>query len=240
MDTGIYVALSKELGILRDVNVTANNLANMTTTGYEGDSLLFRDYLVNTPLRENNIAYTNDIGTYRDNSQGPLQATGNPLDAAIVGTGYFAVQTPLGTRYTRSGNFKVNATGTLVTLEGYPVLDQTNQPISFDETDRDINIREDGTISVDGTNRATLNIVQFDNDHLLEKVGNTMFKTTAPAKPAQNFTVAGGMLESSNVKPVLALTHMIATSRSLGDTANYISTINTLARKASDTLAKVY
>lgn len=240
MDTGIYVALSKELGILRDVNVTANNLANMATTGYQGDSLLFNDYLVKTPLRENTVAYTNDIGTYRDTSQGPLQATGNPLDAAILGTGYFVVQTPLGTRYTRSGNFKVNQGGILVTLEGYPVLDQTNQPISFDENDRAISIRDDGSISVDGAARSTLNIVQFDNEHLLEKAGNTMYKTDAPAKPAQNFTIAGGMTEGSNVKPVMALTHMIYTSRSLGDTANYISTINTLARKASDTLAKVY
>jgi flagellar basal-body rod protein FlgF len=240
MDTGIYVALSKEIGIFRDMEVTSNNLANMTTTGYDSNTLLFKDYLVPDTTREGKVAYANDIATYRDTSQGNLVTTSAPLDAAIEGQGYFVVQTPLGPRYTRNGNFKTSPAGLLVTSEGYPVLDQSSQPITFDEADRVVQIRDDGTINVDNTDRATLKIVQFDNEQLLERVGNTLYKSDAKPKPAENITVVNGMLESSNVKPVLALTHMLYVSRSISDTATYISAIDTLSRKASDTLAKVY
>ncbi len=240
MDTGIYVALSKEIGIFRDMEVTSNNLANMTTSGYDGSSLLFKDYLVPDTTKEGKVAYANDIATYRDTSQGALTTTNAPLDAAIEGRGYFVVQTPLGPRYTRNGNFKVSPAGILETSDGYPVMDQGNQNITFDDVDRVVQIRDDGTISVDNTDRAILKIVQFDNEQLMERVGNTMYKSDAKPKPAENFTVVNGMLESSNIKPVLALTHMMYVARSVSDTATYMSTIDTLSRKASDTLAKVY
>jgi len=240
MDTGIYVALSKEIGIFRDMEVTSNNLANMTTTGYEGENLLFKDYLVSDATKEHKVAYANDIATYRDTEQGALVTTGSPLDAAIQGKGYFAVETPLGTRYTRNGNFKVSPGGVLVTAEGYPVLDDSNHDITFDQADKIVKILDDGTVNVDGSNRGALQVAQFDNEQLLEHVGNNLYKTTAKPKPPENYTVVNGMLESSNVKPVLALTHMMYVSRSITDTATYISTVNTLSRKASDTLAKVY
>jgi flagellar basal-body rod protein FlgF len=240
MDTGIYVALSKEIGILRDMEVTSNDLANMTTTGYNGSSLLFKTFLAPGTVKEGKVAYANDAATFRSTEQGVLQTTGAPLDAAIEGAGYFVVQTPLGIRYTRNGNFKTNPIGTLVTSEGYPVLDESNQSITFDETDKIIRIGDNGTINVDGSERATLKIVQFDNEQLLERAGNTMYKSDAKPKAAENIIVANGMLEMSNVKPVLALTHMLYVSRSIAETTNYISTVDGLSRKASDTLAKVY
>lgn len=240
MDTGIYVALSKEVGIFRDMAVTANNLANVTTTGYGEENLLFNDFLVNGNKQEGKTAFTTDIATYRNTEQGTLETTGNPLDAAIQGEGYFALQTPLGIRYTRNGNFKTNATGTLVSSEGYPVLDDSGQNIVFDEIDKDIQIRDNGSINVDGSERAILKIVQFDNEQLLQKVGNALYKTDATPKTAENFTIANGTLERSNVQPVLALTHMMYVSRSAADTAKFISAMYTLERKASDTFAKVY
>ncbi|MEI7669007.1 MAG: flagellar hook-basal body complex protein [Pseudomonadota bacterium] len=240
METGIYVALSKEIGIFRDMEVTANDLANITTTGYSNENLLFKDYLLQGNKKEGKVAYTNDIATYRDTSQGELKATNSPLDVAIVGKGYFVVQTPLGTRYTRNGNFTINNTGDLVTSEGYSVLDESGQKVTFDTADRVIQIRDNGTINIDNTDRGQLKIVQFDNENLLSKVGNTLYKTDATAKPAENYTIASGMLENSNVKPVLAITHLMYVSNSINETNNYINTVHALARKASDTLAKVY
>lgn len=240
MDVGIYVAMSRELGIMRDMEVTSNNLANVTTVGYDGDDLLFKDYMVPNTTQEGQVAYSNDIATYRDTSEGNIQTTHAPLDVAIQGQGYFVVQTPLGMRYTRNGNFKVNQAGLLVTPDGYPVMDEENQPITFDPVDKVILFHDDGTINVDNTDRAKMKIVQFDNPQLLERVGNTMYKSDATPKPADNFTVASGMLENSNVKPVEALTHMLYVARSISDVSNFMSTIDTLSRKASDTLAKVY
>jgi flagellar basal-body rod protein FlgF len=240
MDTGIYVALSRETGVMRDMEVTANNLANMTTTGYDSEDLLFSDYLVPGTQKENTVAMANDIATYRDTSEGTLQETNAPLDAAIQGRGYFVVQTPLGTRYTRNGNFKTNDQGELVTSDGYPVLDDGGQPILFSTNDVVIQIRDDGTINVDNGDRAILKIVDFPNEQLLQKAGNNYYTSTVPPIPAQNFKVINGVLERSNVQPIAAMTHLMYISRAATDTANFINTMYTLERKASDTLAKIY
>lgn len=240
MDTAVYTALSKEVGIFRDMEVTANNIANMTTTGFQGESVLFDEYLVNSTRQEGKLALANDVASYRSTEQGTFETTGSALDAAIQGKGYFVIQTPLGPRYTRNGNFKVNAVGALVTSEGYPVLDDASQPITFDENDRVVTIRDDGTVNVDAADRARINVVQFANEQLLERVGNTMYKSDAKPIPAQDFTVANGVLERANVQPVTQLTHMMYISRSITDTANFINAIYTLERKASDTFAKIY
>lgn len=240
MDTGIYVALSKQVGTLRDMDVTSNNIANMTTTGFQADELLFTDFLTSTTPQENKVAFANDISTYRDTTQGTLQTTGAPLDAAISGQGYFVVNTPLGQRYTRNGNFKIGGDGQLVTSDGYPVLDESSQPITFDDTDRVIDLRDDGTINVDGGDRATLKIVQFDNPQLMKQAGKTLYSSDVAPKPAQDFQVLSGVLERSNVVPFQELTHMMYLSRTLAGTINFISTMHALERKASDTLSKIY
>lgn len=240
MDTGIYIALSKQIGIFRDLEVTANNIANADTTGYQTEKLMFDDYLVQSNKKEQKVAFSNDIHTFRDLEQGTLKVTNAPLDAAIEGNGYFTVQTPLGVRYTRNGNFRLNEAGELVTKEGYKVLDDSSQPVLFDDLDRVIQIREDGTINVDDNDRAILKIVQFDNEQMLQRVGNTMFASDAQPKPAEGFRVINGALERSNVKTFAALTHMLYVTRSATDSANFINTMYTLERKASDTLAKIY
>lgn len=240
MDTGIYVALSKQVGIFNDMAITANNIANIDTSGYQSDKLIFKDFLTPSTKDEKSVAFTNDISTFRNSMQGEMKVTNAPLDAAIEGSGYFTVQTALGVRYTRNGNFRVSSAGDLVSKEGYPVLDTSNKPIKFDELDRVIQIRDDGTVNVDGDDRGVIRIVQFDNEQLLERVGDTLFTSTDNGKPAQNFRVVAGALERSNVKSFEAMTHLIYLTRSATDSANLINTLYTLQRKASDTLAKVY
>jgi flagellar basal-body rod protein FlgF len=240
MDTGIYVALSKEVGILHNLDVVSNNIANMTTTGFQGEELLFTDFLSSTTPQENKVAFANDIGTFRNMEQGSLQETGAPLDAAIEGAGYFVVQTPLGPRYTRNGNFKVNQNGELVTSDGYIVQDVSGQPVTFDDLDRVIEIREDGTISVDQTERAQLKIVQFDNEQLLHRTGNTLFSSDAPPRLPQDFRVISGVLERSNVQPFTQITRLIAISRDLANFTQYINSTYTMENKMTDTLGKIY
>ena len=241
MDTGIYIALSKQIGIFRDMEVTAGNIANVDTTGYQSERLLFSDYLVPSTKQESKVAFSNDIATFRQTEQGTFKTTNAPLDAAIEGSGYFTVQTPLGVRYTRNGNFRINQNGELVTKEGYTALDDTNQSVVFDELDKVIQIRDDGTVNVDGNDRALLKIAQFDNEQLMHRVGDTLYSTDAKPKPnPENFRVVGGVLERSNVSAFTALTHLLYVTRSATDSANLISTMYTLQRKASDTYAKIY
>lgn len=132
MDNSIYITLSRQVGMFNDMEMTANNLANVNTPGYQANKLMFSDYLVKDEDRK--TAYANDPVNYRDTTGGAIKTTGNSFDVAIDGDAYFQVQSPLGIRYTRAGNFQLNAEGMLVTTEGYAVLGNDGGPINIPQT----------------------------------------------------------------------------------------------------------
>jgi flagellar basal-body rod protein FlgF len=243
MDNGIYVALSRQMGLFRDMEMTANNMANANTVGYGAEKIMFDDYLLRgqdgiANNARTKVAYVNDYSSYRDTSEGAMNVTGNPLDVAIGGPGYFVVQTPLGERYTRAGNFQLDSDGTLVTSQGYPVLDNGGAPIIFEPQDREIAIGEAGDIIVDGQPRTTLGIMEFANPQMMERVGSTLYRADGLGQPATASKVAHGTLESSNINPVSELTRMIQVNRSVGSTAKLIDAQYELTRKTADTWAK--
>lgn len=237
MDNGIYIALSRQLALFREMSTTAHNLANVDTTGFNAEKVMFDDYLVKGGDGPK-LAFTNDVSSYRDLSEGALKTTGNPLDVAISGPGYFTVQTPLGERYTRAGNFQLDAAGTLVTADGNPVLNEGGQPIVFQPEDDDISIGSSGDIKVNGEQRDRISVVEFPNEQMLERVGASMYKTDIAPSPADKSRVLHGVLEGSNVKPVLELTHMIEVSRGVASTAKLIESQYDLERKTASTWAK--
>lgn len=237
MDNGIYIALSKQMALFRDMEMTANNIANADTTGYNAEKMMFDDFLVKGGDGPK-MAFVNDVASYRDTREGTLKTTGNPLDVAISGPGYFKVQTPLGERYTRSGNFQLDASGVLVTSDGYPVLDDGGQPITFEPEDTAITIGESGNISVNGAERGVLGIAEFKNPQMLERLNATLYKADGQPDPATESRVLHGILEGSNVQSVLELTHMIQVSRNTASTAKMIETSYDLARKAANTWAR--
>lgn len=240
MDNSIYIVLSKQTAQLREMDLRANNIANSATTGFQDESMLFTQYLVDDGNRHK-MAFARDIASYRDTDSGPVKATGNQFDVAIRGPGYFTVQTPLGTRYTKAGNFQLDASKTLVTQEGYPVLDRTGQKITFEEDDEAVRIGDDGTvfaINREGdVERATLGVAEFANQQLLERTAGALFKGENPLPPAQSH-VLQGVLEQSNVKPIIELTGVLNLSRSIGHTGKFIETVYDLERKASNSIAK--
>lgn len=237
MDNGIYIALSRQLGLFRDMEVTAHNIANADTTGYNAEKVMFDDYLVKGADGPKQ-AYANDVATYRDTQQGRMKVTGNPLDMAISGPGYFMVQTPLGERYTRSGNFQIDSAGVLVTTDGYPVLDIGGQPIIFEPEDVDIKVGEAGNLTVNGEERGQIGMVEFANPQLMERLSATLYRADGLAQPAEESRMLHGVVESSNVQPVLELTRMMNVSRAVGSTAKLIEAQYELQRKASDTWAR--
>ena len=240
MDNGIYITLSRQLALFRDMDVTANNIANANTTGYSSEHLLFTSYLkkdINQRVT-NPMAFAHDISTYRNTNTGSMKATGNALDLAIDGDAYFSVETPLGTRYTRAGNFQVDPDGTLMTAEGYPVLDNAGQRITFPEDTLDIQIGSAGNISVNGAEFAVLGVLEFENPQLLERLSGTLYKSEVLPQPTETARVLQGTLENSNVQPMREMTHMMDVSRSVGSTAKLIETIYDLERKAASVWAK--
>ena len=240
MDNSIYVTLSRELGLFRDMDVAANNIANTNTTGYNAEHMMFNSYVTKdiNQGKTNPMAFAYNAATYRDMTGGSLRTTGNDLDVAIQGNGYFILDTPLGDRYTRSGNFQIDGAGTLVSSDGYPVVDATGQHITMPESVTSIKIGEAGNLKVNGEDFGAIGVVQFDNPQLLERLSSTMFKSDVTPQPAENFRVAQGMLESSNVQPVTELTHMMTLTHHVADTDKFIEVIYDLERKTSNTWAQ--
>src|ERR1700688_1062146 len=150
MQNATLVGLSRQVALARELDVVANNIANLNTTGYKADSSLFEEFLSSGARADQTgarVSFVHDQGIWHDMSQGPIDRTGNPLDVAVDGNAFLVVQTPGGERYTRNGAMKINATGALVTSDGNPVLGDGG-PISLQPTDRQISISRDGTISV--------------------------------------------------------------------------------------------
>lgn len=235
MDNSIYVALSRQLAQFRDLEVTANNLANVNTTGFQAKKTLFNDYLSDAG-NNYKAAYLHDLSTYRDLRGGGFKITGNPLDVAIQGPGYFAVNTPGGTRYTRDGGFTQNQEGELITSNGHVVQDDAGQPILIPVEANDISIRDNGALVVDGNEIAQIGLFEFNNDHSLVAEGdNTLRPTTDPALPAAASTIKHGVLETSNVQPVTELTHLTTLSKSVKNTAELIEVMYELQRRAGRT-----
>lgn len=238
MDNSVYVALSKQIGTARQLNVVANNIANINTTGFKAEQMVFQSYLVDD-AQNRQTAYAQDISTVRDTSQGSLEQTDNPLDLAIQGNGYFAIQTDQGVRYSRAGNFTINQNAQLSTQDGNPVLDDSQSPIEFEETDVQIEVFGDGRLLVDGEERSTVGVFQFDNEHGMESVGNGLFESEEiPLINEGEAKLAQGMIENSNVISVKQITEMIQLQRRYTGSAKFINNMYELQETAIRQLAR--
>jgi flagellar basal-body rod protein FlgF len=221
MQNATYIALSGQMAMQRQMDVVANNLANLSTPGFKGEQMLFSEYVTQSPSTEP-LSYVEDAGTTRDLRQGALSKTGNPLDFAIEGSGYFTVQTPLGQRYTRNGHFQIDGQSELITSQGYPVLSDNGQPIVLPANARDVTVAPDGTISVSQAGSTLqpvlgkLQVVDFASPQAVTPAANGLWVTDQTPQPSTTATVQQGMSEQSNVQPVVELTRMLTVSRGAG------------------------
>lgn len=247
MDNSLLVSLSQQLAAFRSMDVIANNLANLSTPGFKRETARFEEYITQVPPAEGQtgaqtLSFVKDAGIMRDLSQGELTHTGAPLDFGINGNGYFSVQTPAGMRYTRDGHFSLDANGQLVTSEGYAVQGDGG-PITITPDDGQINVGPDGTISsvLNGNSiqLGKLQVVDFANDSALTKQGSNLYSTTQAATPSTTASVQQGMLESSNVQPVIEITHMIDVTRAYQMTATLSNSQEDLMRQAISQLGAV-
>ena len=250
MQNAILVGLSRQVALERELDVVANNIANINTTGYKADGSMFEEFLSSSARgagTASRVSFVQDRGTWRDMSAGPIEHTGNPLDVAVSGKGFLVVQTPRGERYTRNGSFQINADGELVTSDGYQVLGDGG-PIKLQRTDRQVQISADGTISVrEGTSkvdsqRGKLRLVSFANMQQLQKDSSSTFTVTggAQAQAADTSTqLVQGSLEKSNVRGVVEMSRMIEITRSYGQVAAWLQQQTDLNQTSLDKLADV-
>ena len=253
MQNMLLVGLSRQVALGREMDVVANNIANINTTGFKANGAVFEEFIGKIARdgkmsdRDRKVSFVRDRATWVDMSQGSMERTGNPLDVAIDGKGLIAVQTPNGERYTRNGAFQINSTGQLVTSEGYQVLGDSG-PITMQPTDREVQISADGTISVrvgasatTEAQRGKLRLVKFDNPGLLQKDGSSTFSAPDGATPQADTTsrFVQGTVEKSNVKSVMEMTRMIEVTRNYTQVANMLSQQSDLQRTAIEKLSDV-
>jgi len=217
MNSGFYAACAGLQAQTQALELMANNVANVNTTGYRGQLPMFRSVLTEAgPELSNPLnRVINDFGVLggsrTDLSAGNLESTGNTLDLAIEGNGFFAVQGKAGTLYTRNGNFQVSTKAQLITTSGDLVLGELG-PITM--PNGAVSISPDGTISVEGAVAGKLRLVDFVPGTLLNAEGKAYYSAPdAAARPAADSQVRQGMLESSNVDAVRAVVDLISVQR---------------------------
>ncbi len=236
MDQGIYVALSgAKLQELR-LQLVANNLANANTTGYKADKVTSRSFIfeledafdeqadfkklrsienldqLDEPLKAYNGVYskTRLVGT--NFSQGTHRVTGNPLNISLEGPGFFAIETSGGIRYTRQGDFSLNSDGELVTPDGYNVRGRGLRDLG----EGDLTIDAEGNVLLDGKREGRIDVVEFDNPHVLKKEGQNLFVLKAQGdfeKKAENTVVKQGYVENPNINVVTEMVSLIELNR---------------------------
>jgi len=244
METTSYIALSRQGALRRELSTIANNLANMNTTSYKGERMMFVDHLTRSKsgdsIADQRLSFTRDVASYRDTAEGPIEQTGNPLDIAIHGDGYFVVQAPNGPQqYTRNGSFRLDNGGQLVTQSGLSVLTDAGAPIFFAPEDTSIVVNGDGTVSTENGQIGKLQVVTFDNPLDIQRAGNGLYTTNQAAQPIARPQLAQHALEKSNVEGVLEMTRMIEVSRQYKSAQNMIEKEDERIRKAINELAKV-
>jgi flagellar basal-body rod protein FlgF len=243
MDNTLYVGLSRQMTLRRELDIIANNVANADTTGFKVEALLTREE-EGAPARTVDapgwVHFVLDDGVARDFGQGQLHETGNPLDIGIEGQGFFQIQTAAGERYTRDGRFTMNAEGVVTTATGDPVL-SGGGPLTLDPAKGPISIAEDGAISQQGQRVGQITVVRFDDLSQLEKVSNNLYRNVSnlQPQPAPDAHIRQGMLEGSNVNSIAEITHLIEVQRAYDGISRMMDQSADLSRRSIQRLGQV-
>jgi len=244
MNSGMYSALSGNLAAMKRMDIISNNLANVNTPGFKKDKVTFEGMLASatTPPRVPQSTTADPIlqkdNVYIDYAAGPVAQTGNPFDMAIDGDGFFVVATPDGPAYTRQGNFRMSADGSLVTVDGYPVQGQGG-PIRVSGSRIEIDAK--GVVTVDGVESGTISMVDFPKPYALTKTGSALFVPTdaaAEPQPAKG-ELRQAHLEGSNVETITEMVQMIENSRYFDACQRTILSFNDLTSKAANELGRL-
>ena len=235
MDNTGYTTLTRQSGLMREMQAVANNIANAATTGFRQEGLIFSEYVnkvdggASLSMATANVRQTSMI-------QGALTRTDGAFDMAIEGDGFFLIETPAGERLTRAGSFSPNAAGDLVTNDGFRVLDAGGAPIFVPPDAVDLSVAADGTISTGGRPIGQIGLFQPINPTTMTREDGVMFLAEDGIEPAANGQILQGFLEGSNVDPISLIARMIEVQRAYEMGQSFLQTEDERVRNAMRSL----
>jgi flagellar basal-body rod protein FlgG len=257
MYTGLYAAVSGSMVQEKRLAVLTNNLANATTSGFKADKAVFHveplpvvvgvvhpegapqpfvrslDRLQGQHSPQNHV-----MAVHTDFSQGPIRDTGNTLDLALEGRGFFVVQSPEGVAYTRQGTFSLNAEGTLVTASGLPVQGEQG-PIQIRGSR--VEVDSTGRVLVNGAMVDRLKLVDFPQPYALEKAGDVLFRPVVadPPETPAGAVVHQGAIEQANSDPIRLMVSVLETSRAYEAYQKVVQAFDDTAKRAVNDIASL-
>lgn len=236
MDAAAYTTLTRQSGLMRQMQVVANNIANLSTTGFRREGVVFEEYVARLPDGQSLSMATGD-GRVVDLTQAGISATGGSYDFAIQGEGFFKVETPGGERLTRAGSFTPSPDGELMTADGYRLLDQGGGPVFVPPDARNVALAEDGSLSADGAPVARIGLWQPSDPLSLQHEAGTLFSAAA-TEPVEGAILLQGYLEDSNVQPVQEVANMIQVQRAYELGQSFLDQEDKRMRGVIDTLGR--
>lgn len=237
MQSGLYVTLSAQMALERRLTTIAANVANQSTPGYRAEEIDFKTLL--SRAGDTPVAFPSQGETYLSRRPGVPTKTDAPLDVAVQGEAWLALQTPAGTVYTRDGRMRMLESGELQSIDGYPILDAGNTPIFLEPDGGPPSIARDGMISQSGRQIGAIGLFSLDETATLKRYANSGVISNKPATPVLDFTqngIAQGYVEGANVNPVLEMAKLITISRAFDNISSALAGSESSLKDAIKTL----
>ena len=239
MENSLYIGLSKQVVLRENMDIIAQNVANVNTPGYRGQNMVFSEYIEDPRHMPEDMSLVLDYGQYQMTDPGSMKETGNTFDIALVGNGFLGIQTPGGEiQYSRAGNLTIDQEGTLMNARGMSVMDDGGGEITIPTNAKEVTIDKKGVISSDQGQIAKLMVVEFGNTQELNPAGNGLYTTTAQPIPSEKTAVNQGYLEGSNVQAVVEMTRMIDVLREYQAVQNMMQSEHERMKGANQRLAR--
>jgi flagellar basal-body rod protein FlgF len=238
MDNPTYTTLTRQSGLLREIQVLAHNMANLSTTGFRREGVLFSEYVRQLDRQEEPLSMAAANARQTDLTQGALTQTGGALDLAIEGDGFFLVETPQGERLTRAGHFLPNAAGEMVTPEGHRLLDAGGAPVFVPADAAQITIARDGTVSADGQPLSQITLMRPEDPSQIRRAAGTLHEATGPLVPVETAVLHQGFLEDSNVNAISEMARLIAVQRAYEAGQSFLDREDERIRSVVQTLGR--
>jgi flagellar basal-body rod protein FlgF len=241
MDTSLYVNLSYQSSLNRRLELIANNISNVNTTGFKAERVMFDQFTFKSgPAKD--VSYVIDRASYTDHSTGSINQTGNQLDVAVVGEGWLQVETPEGIKYTRDGRMVINANQELTALDGSPILDEGGARIFIPEQAQSVDISKAGTISVNLAGEplpieiGRIGIVDFNDTQNLVREESGRYSGAAESFLKENASVQQFAIEGSNINPIKEIVKLMEISRAYSQVAE---SSNDIHKTKKDSIARL-